>query len=258
MAAALPLMTGDDSFTKGSGTGDRNPSALGGGPARAAQSEGEFMEKHYKEAFDKIADEKKERIMAAAAAEFAAKGFGSANINVIAQRAGVSIGAMYNYFASKEDLFLTVIDGAYRLLERVLDEVKAAGGEIFETIERMFRAAQTYSKQYPELNQIYLDMTSEGLAHLSRKLSGKMETISSRLYKEMLTQAKDDGLVDSGVDTDVTAFFLDNLILLLQYSYTSEYFKERMKIFVGPDALESDERIVAGLMRLVRGALQPH
>lgn len=216
------------------------------------------MEKHYKEAFDKIAEEKKARIMAAAAAEFAAKGFGSANINVIARRAGVSIGAMYNYFAAKEDLFLTVIDGAYRLLEGVLEEVQAAGGDIFETIERMFRAAQTYSKQYPELNQIYLDMTSEGLAHLSRKLSGKMETISSRLYKEMLTQAMDDGLVDRAVDTDVTAFFLDNLILLLQYSYTSEYFKERMKIFVGADALESDERIIAGLMRLVRGALQPH
>ena len=221
------------------------------------EPKGESMEKHHKEAFEKIADEKKDRILAAAAAEFAAKGFGSANINVIARQAGVSIGAMYNYFASKDDLFLTVIDGAYQLLERVLNEVQAAGGDIFEKLERMFRAAQTYSKKYPELNQIYLDMTSEGLAHLSRKLSGKMETISSRLYKAMLTQAQDDGLVDRAIDTDVTAFFLDNLILLLQYSYTSEYFKERMKIFVGDDALESDERIVAGLMRLVRGALEP-
>ena len=214
------------------------------------------MEKHYKEAFEKIADEKKERIMTAAAAEFAARGFGTANINVIARRAGVSIGAMYNYFASKEDLFLTVIDGAYQLLEMVLQEVQAAGGDIFEKVERMFRAAQKYSKRYPELNQIYLDMTSEGLAHLSRKLSGKMETISARLYKAMITEAQRDGLVDTQIDRDVTAFFLDNLILLLQYSYTSEYFKERMKVFVGADALEDDERIVAGLMRLVRGALQ--
>ncbi|MBI9085211.1 MAG: TetR/AcrR family transcriptional regulator [Desulfobacterales bacterium] len=213
------------------------------------------MEKHYKEAFEKIAEEKKERIMAAAAAEFAAKGFGTANINVIARRAGVSIGAMYNYFASKEDLFLTVIDRAYHILEGVLDQVRTAEGDIFEKLESMFRAAQKYSKRYPELNQIYLDMTSEGLAHLSRKLSGKMETISARLYKAMLAEAQDNGLVDKGIDCDVTAFFLDNLILLLQYSYTSEYFKERMKIFVGPDALENDEKVVAGLMRLVRGAL---
>lgn len=215
------------------------------------------MEKHYKAAFEKITGDKQERIMAAAATEFAAKGFGTANINVIARQAGVSIGAMYNYFASKEDLFLTVIDRAYRILESVLKEVQATDGDIFEKLERMFRAAQKYSKRYPELNQIYLDMTSEGLAHLSRKLSGKMETISARLYKTMLVQAQDNGLVDGKIDTDVTAFFLDNLILLLQYSYTSEYFKERMKIFVGPDALENDDKVVAGLMRLVRGALSP-
>jgi AcrR family transcriptional regulator len=215
------------------------------------------MGKHHKAAFEKIADEKKERILDAAAAEFAGKGFTAANINVIASRAGISIGAMYNYFSSKEALFLTIIDRAYGILEKVLVEVGAADGDIFCKLEKMFRAAQKYSKQYPELNQIYLDMTSEGLAHLSRKLSGKMETISARLYKSMLVEAQHEGLVDSETDPDVSAFFLDNLILLLQYSYTSEYFKERMKIFVGPDALEDDEKIVSGMMRLVRGALSP-
>ena len=132
------------------------------------------MGKHCKKAFEKIAAEKQARILDAGTAEFAAKGFPGANINTIAKKAGISIGAMYNYFGSKDDLFLTIIDRAHAILEKVIGEVEQADTDIFESIEKLLRAAQAYTKQYPELTQIYLDMTSEGLSHLSRQLSGQM------------------------------------------------------------------------------------
>jgi hypothetical protein len=40
---------------------------------------------------------------------------------------------------------------------------------------------------------------------------------------------------------------------MLQYSYTSDYFKERMKIFLGSDALADDEKLVRGVMGFIRG-----
>jgi TetR/AcrR family transcriptional regulator len=43
---------------------------------------------------------------------------------------------------------------------------------------------------------------------------------------------------------------------MLQYSYTSDYFRERMKIFLGPDALDDDEKMVDRLLQFIRGALQ--
>lgn len=210
---------------------------------------------HHKAAFDKLSDEKRRRILDAATAEFAKKGFAAANINVIAKSANISIGAMYNYFESKEALFLTVGENGYALIEATLSRIDMEQGDIFDKFERMLRAVQTYSRQYPELNQIYLDMASEGLAHLSRQLSRKMETITAVYFKRFISEAKAQNLIDPDLDEAVTAFCLDNLIVTLQYSYTSEYFSERMKIFAGDDALTNDEKIITGIMRFVRGAL---
>jgi AcrR family transcriptional regulator len=78
-----------------------------------------FLEKHFKDGFEKIAEEKQKRIMDAGIIEFAAKGFIAANINIIAKNAGISIGSMYNYFDSKESLFLTIADYGYGVLESV-------------------------------------------------------------------------------------------------------------------------------------------
>ncbi len=211
------------------------------------------MEKYYNDIFERIPAEKQQRILDAAVTEFASHGYPGANINVIAKKAGISIGAMYKYFGSKEDLFLTIIERAHGLLESVLGDIERAPGDIFQKIEKMVRAAQRYAREFPELHQIYLDMTSEGLSHLSRKLSGKMETISAQFYAVLIERAMALGSIDSRLDPRVTALCIDNLILMLQYSYTSDYFKERMKLFIGPDALVNDENVVQGMMRFIRG-----
>jgi AcrR family transcriptional regulator len=214
-----------------------------------------IMEKYHKETFSRIPAEKQQRILDTAVAEFAVNGFPGANINVIAKKAGISIGAMYKYFGSKENLFLTIIERAHGLLEEVLDGIDHSPGDIFQKIEMMVRAAQRYARAFPELHQIYLDLTSEGLSHMSRKLSGKMETITARFYEKLIERAMGQGSIDCRLDPRVTALCIDNLILMLQYSYTSDYFKERMKIFIGPDALLDDEKIVRGMMGFIKKAL---
>jgi len=214
------------------------------------------MDQFHKAAFARIPAEKQQRILDAGISEFSAKGFSGANINVIARKAGISIGSMYKYFGSKEDLFLTIIEKAHGLLADALEEIDRSPGDIFEKIEKMVRAAQKYARKYPELHQIYLDMTSEGLSHLSRKLSGKMETVTVDFYERMIRKAMAQGVIDNRQRPRWIALFIDNLILMLQYSYTSDYFKERMKIFLGSDALADDEKMAGRLLQFIRGALQ--
>ncbi|NOY68412.1 MAG: TetR/AcrR family transcriptional regulator [Deltaproteobacteria bacterium] len=215
------------------------------------------MDKHHKEAFEKIPEEKRQRIFDAAIAEFGNKGFTGANINIIARQADISIGSMYNYFDSKEQLFLAVIDYGYDLLETILSGVDLESGDIFDKFENLLRVAQTFSRKNPELNQIYLDLASEGLRHLSARLSRTVESITAEYYRALLAEARKEGLVADDIDDHVTAFCLDNIILLLQFSYSSEYFRERMKIFAGADAVEDDEKMIKGIMRFIRGALSP-
>jgi AcrR family transcriptional regulator len=51
-------------------------------------------------------------ILEAACAEFARRGFERGNVNTIAEAVGVGKGTLYNYFDSKEDLFLRSVEYA--------------------------------------------------------------------------------------------------------------------------------------------------
>ncbi len=59
--------------------------------------------------FDRLDPDKRRRILAVAAEEFAARGVGNASLNRIIDHAGISKGAAYYYFDDKADLFATVI-----------------------------------------------------------------------------------------------------------------------------------------------------
>src|SRR5438105_10054730 len=57
-------------------------------------------------------DERPAEIIAAALAVFTEKGFAAARLDEIAARAGVSKGALYLYFETKEEIFRAVVEQA--------------------------------------------------------------------------------------------------------------------------------------------------
>ena len=59
--------------------------------------------------FNKLKPQKRERILEAAAKEFAAHSYDGASLNQILDRAGISKGAAYYYFDDKADLYTTTI-----------------------------------------------------------------------------------------------------------------------------------------------------
>ncbi len=66
--------------------------------------------------FLKLVPEKRQRILEAAALEFASRGFERASLNRIISAAGISKGAAYYYFDDKADLFATVVLHGSRML----------------------------------------------------------------------------------------------------------------------------------------------
>jgi AcrR family transcriptional regulator len=59
--------------------------------------------------FARLAEDKRIRILEAAAKEFAAHGYENASLNRILEHAGLSKGAAYYYFDDKEDLYTTTL-----------------------------------------------------------------------------------------------------------------------------------------------------
>ncbi|MFP2929513.1 TetR/AcrR family transcriptional regulator [Pyxidicoccus sp. 3LG] len=60
--------------------------------------------------FHKLAPERQQAILDAAAEEFSEHGFDGASYNRIIERAGISKGVAYYYFEGKEDLYATVLE----------------------------------------------------------------------------------------------------------------------------------------------------
>lgn len=71
---------------------------------------------------------RREQILEAAARVFAEAGFHSARMQDVAARAGLSNGTLYNYFTSKEDLLLALLDRLNESEERP-NQLKSLEGE---------------------------------------------------------------------------------------------------------------------------------
>ncbi len=211
----------------------------------------------HKDTFDKTTAERRQRVLDVAVSEFAARGYSATNINDIAKKAGVSIGAMYSYFASKEDLYLAVVNSAYTLLETVLSEERAKHADIFSLLEGMLAASREYALRCPELNQVYLDLTTQGLSQMASRLSNKLESITVQLYRDALRQAKEQGQIAADIDEESAALFIDNTFVMYQFSFSVDYYKERMKIFLGGKRHNDIAGVEKSIMSFIRKVLQP-
>jgi AcrR family transcriptional regulator len=72
-----------------------------------------------------VADE----VLRAALELFAEQGYANTSVQQIVQAAGVTKGAMYHYFTSKDDLLFAIYERMLSLQKRRLDEITAKGGE---------------------------------------------------------------------------------------------------------------------------------
>ena len=89
--------------------------------------------------FFNLPDEKRERLLAAARAEFARVPYEDASVNRIIQAAGIPRGSFYMYFTDKEDLFRYLMESYGGMLEgrlgQLLDEKR---GDLFAAFFALF------------------------------------------------------------------------------------------------------------------------
>lgn len=101
-------------------------------------------------------EETRERLMQAALASFAERGYDATGVAEICQRAGVSKGAFYYHFASKQALFLALLDQWLAALEREMTRLAAPSAP----------AAQSLQAKVGLLQQVFRDASGRLLMYL--------------------------------------------------------------------------------------------
>ncbi len=124
--------------------------------------------------------EKRIRIIGAAIAVFAERGYHRSTMQAVAERAGMSKGGVYEYFASKDELML---GAAETLLTKVFEEaaqlLEGGQGSIQDRFERYVRLLLDGVDEWSELCLSMLQVWAE----LCPDHEGELRLLMARLYR---------------------------------------------------------------------------
>ncbi len=116
-----------------------------------------------------------QKLLDAAAEEFARHGYEGANVNSLSTAAGFAKGTIYNYFPSKQALMLALIDDIARLHLHFIAEQVQLEQEPRRRLERFFDAGIDFVRRYPAQARL-----------ITTTVYGPDETFKRRIYQNYL------------------------------------------------------------------------
>ncbi|MBQ7636231.1 MAG: TetR/AcrR family transcriptional regulator [Lachnospiraceae bacterium] len=193
------------------------------------------------------------KLLEAGIGEFAEKGFDKANIADIAKKSGLSVGVMYKYYKDKDDFFISCVRHSLELLNEVMDELTDESNGLIGNMEITLRRLVEHARKHTEYYVMYHEITAGGCRKFAPQLAKEIESVTSTVYSKLIGDAKAKGLVRQDIDPNMFAFFFDNLLMMLQFSLSCEYYRERMKIYCNGEP--TDEMLVKELLKFMYAAL---
>jgi AcrR family transcriptional regulator len=131
--------------------------------------------------------EREDQILTVASEVFANEGFATTNIQAIAERAGISKPLIYNYFGSKEGLFLACIERAGQIVaeevERIANEDTVGIERGMRTLDGMFRVLEDQRHVW----RLFYDRTAPTTGPVADAVSH---------YTERITKLADEGVAE--------------------------------------------------------------
>lgn len=200
----------------------------------------------------KLTEEKQEEILETGIAAFAESGLHGAGMADIARRAGISVGVLYKYYENKEAFFQACLRHSLTALEQVLEEVTAREEKLLRCAEAIIRALQAFGRTHPNHIRMYHQITVAS-GDLARQLAEAIEGVTARLYTAFITSAQAQGDLRGDIDPRLFAFFFDNLLMMLQFSYCCDYYRARFALY-GGGSLPEEGLVERELLKFLESA----
>jgi TetR/AcrR family transcriptional regulator len=134
-----------------------------------------------------------ERILAAAAAEFASRGYAGARVDRIARRARVNKAMLYYHFASKQGLYRTLLRSTFAELAARLEAIAATSDPPDGKLGAAIRAMAAFIETHTFFPAIMLREVAEGGAHMDAESLEALAAVP-RVFAAILAQGTRDGV----------------------------------------------------------------
>ena len=143
----------------------------------------------------------RQRILAAAAQEFAKKGFDGARIDDIAQQAKANKQMIYHYFGNKDELFTKVLEDAYRALRQHEAQVNLNELPANEAILALLESTWRHYLENPQLIRLLAAENQMQARHLKANHSFRdINDAHINRMKHLLERGQLEGNVRAGID----------------------------------------------------------
>jgi AcrR family transcriptional regulator len=128
-----------------------------------------------------------ERILDAAEALFAERGYAGATLRDVASRVGLRTPSLYNHFPNKDALYAAVLERGIRPVLDVLTEVVEARDRGDRDVRQVVEKTMALVGRRPDLPRLIQHETLSGGRHLTPMLSGWIQRTFARAYQMVET-----------------------------------------------------------------------
>lgn len=164
--------------------------------------------------FLQLDEEKRERVLGAAINEFADKNYNNASMNVVVKAAGISKGALFKYFKSKEGLFAFVYRMALGRVKDYLRQVRdeSAEEDFFARLEKVMLAGLDFIHNHPGLAAIYYRILFTGDSPYKREIVEEVQRESLEFIESLIKKGIDRGDLRPDLDSSISAFMVEAVV----------------------------------------------
>lgn len=161
--------------------------------------------------FRHLPPDKQERVLDAALAEFADRGYQAASLNRLVAQAGIAKGSLYQYFPNKEGIFQYIFGHALDQVRRILTSVKddTLEEDFFSRLEKSLWAGVDFLKQHPRIFNLYLKIQFDKNMPLREEFLSAVRRHATEYFASLVRRAQSRGELRPGVSRDAVLFLLD-------------------------------------------------
>lgn len=159
----------------------------------------------------------KEDILAVSKKMVADKGMQAINMRSVAKQCGVAVGSVYNYFPSKNDLMIAVIDAIWKEIIQGISDCTLSSGFV-ESTEKLFYSVKSGGEKYPFFFSIHsMSVAKSGKDKGRETMNQYFKSVKADLLYSLQNdqRVKQEFFSDKCTQTDFIEFVFSNLISLL-------------------------------------------
>lgn len=136
------------------------------------------------DALKKLNTDKRERIINSALREFSENGYKKSSTNTIVKNAGISKGALFHYFANKEELYESLCKFAiYTVKDSIADNLDWEIDDFFERVRQIVIIKVELTSRYPYIYEFFkVMMKDKSPQEIMNLLGGESAELSAKIY----------------------------------------------------------------------------